>query len=83
MAQKKEEKEEFKLPVEKKSTFPKLKIGFSVIVTAAAITDLLGLYDLSKLVIDILLLLTGLWLLKSAISSGFSKSHREILKRYI
>lgn len=79
-------KKEEKKPViikEKKSTFPKLKIGFSIVIFVLAIVDLLGLSGISRLVLDILLLVSGLWLLESGISSGFNRSHREILKRYI
>lgn len=85
--EKKEEKKTISIkPIEirkNRSTFPKLKIGFSIIITALAVADITGLYGISRLLLDILLLISGLWLLESSIISGFNKSHREILKRYI
>ena len=80
---KKEEKKTVELPKKKESYFPKLMIAGSILFIVVGGVNLIGLYGIHSLVTNILLILAGIWLLVAGINKGFSKSHREILKKYI
>ncbi len=82
MAKNKEEIPKVK-PEEKKKFFPKLTILLSLVIIAAAVLSLFNIFQFPKLVIDIVLLLIGLWLLKLGIGKGFYGRRKEIIKKYI
>ena len=85
MAKNKEEKPEIKVekPEKKPSFFPKLTILFGFVLIAIAALGFFGVFQFSKLAIEIILLLAGLWLLKLGLERGLYKKRKEILKKYI
>jgi uncharacterized membrane protein YcjF (UPF0283 family) len=68
---------------EKKKFFPKLTILFSLAVIAAAVLSSFNVFQFPKSVINIVLLLAGLWLLKLGIGKGVYGKRKEVLKKYI
>ena len=69
--------------VEKKSYFPKLLMLFGLLVMAWALNGFFGWYPVPELATNIILLLSGWWMLKKGIASGFYKKRKEIFKKYI
>lgn len=70
-------------PKEKSHFFPKLLMGFGLVLVVLAVLSFLGIYSLPKLVLDIILLLAGLWILKLSLERGFYRRRKEVLKKYI
>ena len=87
MAKKKEKKREAAPPVrvekERRIYFPKILLLFGIIVIFVGIVDLWDRYDIPREVLDVLLILAGLWLFKKGIEHGFRRRRKEILKKYI
>ncbi len=79
---KKLEAEPIHMP-ERYSYFSSLMIIFSLILIVVGIVNWLSLAIIPSIVSNVLLILSGLWILKTSIEKGFSKQHKEILKRYI
>ena len=63
--------------------FPKILMLFGLIVFVIAIIDYFNFYNLPKIVVDIILLISGLWLFKLGLARGFYKKRKEVLKRYL
>lgn len=63
--------------------FSKILILFSLVVIGLVILNFLEILKLSEIGTNILLLLSGIWLLKVGIEEGFYKKRKGILKKYI
>ncbi|MBR9683639.1 hypothetical protein GOV03_03810 [Candidatus Woesearchaeota archaeon] len=85
MAKTKKESVEIKpeKPKEGKKFFPKLMILFSLLLIVGVVLSFFNVFSFSKLVMEIGLLLAGLWLLKLGIGKGFYGKRKEIIKKYI
>ncbi len=80
---KKKEREE---PVEqppKRRYFQGGLMVYGLAVAVIGAISLLGYYGVDRRVVDALLIISGLWLFKKAVASGFSKKRRELFKKYI
>jgi hypothetical protein len=77
------EKAAIRIPEKKESFFPRLQILFAVVVSAIAILNLSSLYTIPSLVVEILLLVAGLWMLEVAIAKGFYRKRHNVIKKYI
>ncbi len=62
---------------------PKLVLLFGVLLIAAAVIDYFKYFIIDERIIDLLLLLAGLWLIKIAFEHGLYKRRKELLKKYI
>lgn len=62
---------------------PKLVLLFGVLLIAAAVIDYFKYFIIDARIIDLLLLLAGLWLIKIAFEHGLYKRRKELLKKYI
>ena len=67
----------------KRRYFPTGRMLAGVALILLGGISLLNYYLIPRTVVDVLLILSGLWLFKLALSSGFSKKRREIFKKYI
>ena len=78
-------KKEIKLPQGKKKHhyFPRLMFLFSIIFISISIVSYFKLFVTPRIVIEIALFIAGLWMFKYSVMKGFSKRHREIIKRFI
>lgn len=70
-------------PKEKSHFFPKLLMGFGLVLVVLPVLSFLGIYSLPKLIGEIFLLLAGLWILKLSFEKGFYRKRKEVLKKYI
>ena len=78
MAKEKSEKEE-----PKESFFPRLLLAFSIVLITLAIVNLFNFFYISSFVTNLVLLLSGLWMLKVGISVGVYKKRTGAIKKYI
>ena len=78
----KKEKPAAQLPT-KKVYFPHLMLLYSIAIILVGAINLIGIYAVNLIVVNVLLILAGLWLLKAGFDSGFSKQRKEILKKYL
>jgi hypothetical protein len=77
-------KPEIKVPPSShKSYFPKFMMFFGIALVAVAVLDYLNFFSLPKLAVDIIILISGLWIFKLGIANGIYKKRKEVLKRYI
>lgn len=68
-----------------KVKFPKGRLLGGLLFIVVALVDYFGWGGLGipRIVIDVLLLLSGLWLIKVGMGTAYSKRRRELLKKYI
>jgi len=78
----KQEKLAVQLPT-KKGYFPWLMLLYSIAIILVGAINLIGIYTVNPIVVNVLLILAGLWLLKTGFDSGFSKQRKEIVKKYL
>ena len=62
---------------------PKLVLLFGVLLMVIAVVDYYKYFIIDARIIDLLLLLAGLWLIKIAFEHGLYKRRKELLKKYI
>tara|TARA_Y100000310_G_scaffold221415_1_gene222987 strand:+ start:3208 stop:3480 length:273 start_codon:yes stop_codon:yes gene_type:complete len=63
--------------------FPKLLFFFGVLLIALAIVDYLKYFVIPGLVIDVVLLIAGLWILKIALGKGSYNRRKAVLMKYL
>ncbi|MBU0460183.1 MAG: hypothetical protein KKH52_02810 [Nanoarchaeota archaeon] len=75
-------KPEIKIP-EKHHYFPKLLFLFGLILVVYTLLNFFNLFSLNQRIVDLAILLAGLWMMKLAIAKGLYKKRKEIFKKYI
>ena len=68
---------------EKHSYFPRLLIVYSLIVIVIALNHFFNWYSFPSYVTTVILLISGLWMLKIGVAKGFYGRRKEIFKKYI
>ena len=66
-----------------KSYFPRLFMMFGIFLIIISAMSYLSYFKIQKMLMELIMLVAGLWVLKVGLDKGFYKKRKELLKKYI